>query len=400
MSTVEPIMGLVVSTIGVDSGLLWEQNLNLDLLTIAAHNHTPGSGNPIPPSGLTINASLPFNNQQATGLQAVQFTPQSSISATLPAVGALYVSGVDLYFNDGTGTNTPIQITSGGLVNATSSGISSGTATASFISSVLVVNAASNKPANIQAGSILLGNNVTSSKFLTLAPPSAMAANYGLTLPPLPASQKIMTLDASGNITAPYVVDGSTITVSAGTIAVPTGGITATQVANGTLTTTQLNASAGIVGTQLANTTITATQIANSTITPIQMSSFEVITGSSGSFSTNSTVGTTVTNLSNITFAGRSSTTAVFFSFVGGSIGVTDAIAGTLATFIIQRGLVTVATFTMFNDTSAIISVPCGALNFILPHSGTGGNFSLIASVNSASSSVQVTNVVMQIFQV
>lgn len=48
-------------------------------------------------------------------------------------------------------------------------------------------------------------------------------------------------------------------------------GILGTQLANGTLTTTQLNAAAGILGTQLANNTITATQIAANTITASQI---------------------------------------------------------------------------------------------------------------------------------
>ena len=196
-------MNLLVSTVGVDSGLLWEQNLNADILILDGHNHTAGNGIQIPPAGLNINAPLPFNNQQATNVQAVVFTPQISPSATSPAVGAIYMSGVDLYFNDGTGSDSPIQITSGGAVNASSSGLASGTATAAFNTGVLVVNAASLTPANIQCGSILLGNNVASSKYLTLQPPSSMAASYPLTLPSTPGTQSIMTLDTGGNMATP-----------------------------------------------------------------------------------------------------------------------------------------------------------------------------------------------------
>lgn len=219
MSVITPNMNLIESTVGVDSGLSWEQNLNSSLTLVDQHNHTPGYGVQIPPSGLNINTSLNFQNQQAVSLQASVYQPQ----ATLSVLNAVYVSGVDLYYNDGSGN--VIRLTTGGAVNATSSGITSGSATASFVSSVLVVNAASNTPANIQVGSVLLGNNSAGSKFLTLSPPSSMGANFSLTLPTLPSSQKIMTLDASGNMSAPYTVDNSTIAISSNVIGVPVQGI-------------------------------------------------------------------------------------------------------------------------------------------------------------------------------
>lgn len=200
MSTITPNMNLIESTINVDSGLLWEQNLNASLTIIDGHNHAPGYGVQITPQGLNINANLPMNNNQLTGIQALVLSPQISL-ATLRAI---YSIGADLYYNDANGN--VIQITSGGTVNATSSGISSGSATASFVSSVLVVNAASNTPANIQGGSLLLGNNVAASKFLTLAPPNSMAANYSLTLPALPVATSFMQLDTSGNMTASVAV--------------------------------------------------------------------------------------------------------------------------------------------------------------------------------------------------
>lgn len=193
MSTTTPNMNLIESTVAVDTGLLWEQNLNSSLTIIDQHNHSSGSGVQITPSGLNINAPLTFSNQPVIDLKSVVFNPQTSLSTLY----ALYSIGNDLYFNDGTANI--IQLTSGGVVNATSSGISSGTATASFVSSVLVVNAAANIPANIQGGSILLGNNSLNSKFLNLSPPSAMGANFSLTLPSLPVVNSFVFLDSSGN---------------------------------------------------------------------------------------------------------------------------------------------------------------------------------------------------------
>lgn len=235
MSTTTPNMSLVLPTIGVDSGLTWEQSINANSNLLDQHNHTPGYGAPIVSSSININTDFPFNNNNATLVRSINFQAQPSPISNPADIGCLYVSGVDLYYNDESGNQ--IQITSGGNVNATSSGISSGSATASFVSSVLVVNAAANTPADIQGASILLGNSgVTGSKYLTLSPPSAMAVNYSLTLPNLPGSTNIMALDAAGNMSAPYSVDNSTIVISSNVIQVPTGGITDTQIATQTIT--------------------------------------------------------------------------------------------------------------------------------------------------------------------
>lgn len=194
MPTNTPNMNLLVPTIGTDSGLVWEQSVNANSNNLDAHNHTSGRGSQIPSAGLNIDTSLDMNNQLLINTQATVYSAVNSLSNTL----ATYVIGSDLYFNDG--SSNVVRLTVGGAVNATSSGITSGTASAAFVGSVLVVNADTNKPADVQCGSVLLGNNVTSSNYCTLAPPAAMAASFGLTLPSIPASTSFITLDASGNM--------------------------------------------------------------------------------------------------------------------------------------------------------------------------------------------------------
>lgn len=201
-------MNLIGITIGTDTGLQIETNINTNTNTLDGHNHSPGSGTQITPAGMAIISDLPFGNNNATTLRSVRFVPQGAPLSTGADLGCLYESGVDLYYNDGSGNQ--VQITSGGAVNATSSGISSGSATASFVSSVLVVNAAASTPANIQCGSILLGNNVASSNFITVGPPSALSASYTFTLPAA-ASVGMLNMDGSGNVTS---VDPSSGTIS------------------------------------------------------------------------------------------------------------------------------------------------------------------------------------------
>lgn len=241
MSTLTPEMNLQVPTIGVDSGQTWEASINANSAIIDQHNHAPGSGVPISPNGLNINSSLPFNNNQATAVQAVVFTPQSSIAA----LTSLYVIGNELYYNDGAGN--VVKITAGGTVNATSSGIASGTATASFSSGTLVVDSAPNTPANIEAGSLLIGQNVAGSNFITLQPPAALSSgSYDITLPSIPGTPSFVTLDTSGNLST-------------------SSGIPATQIAGGSITGSQV-ASATLTGGNIAASTIAGSNIAASTI--------------------------------------------------------------------------------------------------------------------------------------
>lgn len=271
MSTNTPNMKLIQSTINVDSGLLWEQNLNSSLTTIDQHNHTLGSGVQITPDGINVSKAFPFNNQPITGLQALLFTDQSALST----LNALYTINGELWYNDPT---QPVQITSNGGVNALSSGITSGSATAAFNSSILVVNQAANTPANIQAGSYFMGQaGVSGSNYLTLNPPSALSSGgYTLTLPTRPASTKFLTIDSSGTIS----------TVSS---------VQPTQIAASSLT-----------GSQLASQTVAGSNMVNGTVTATQLAASQAVSSSSGSFSMSGTTYTQVTNFSvTITSAGR-----------------------------------------------------------------------------------------------
>lgn len=226
-------MNLPIPIVGVDSGLVWEQSLSSCLSIIDQHMHSPGFGVPINPSGININAPLSFNGQFATAVGGLFLTqnPAPFSSSNLTVLYSGNGLAGDLFFNDGSGNQ--IQITSGGNVNATASGIASGTASASFSANVLVVNAATNTPANIQVASILLGNNVANSKYLTLSPPPTMATNIGQTLPTIPADISFMQMDTSGNMSASVPIAngitrsnlaavGQQVSSSCGNFSVPT----------------------------------------------------------------------------------------------------------------------------------------------------------------------------------
>jgi hypothetical protein len=197
----------------VDPGPDWANNLYNCLYSVVdAHDHSSNSGVQVTPSGLNINSDLTFQNNNATNLRSDRYTPQSAPLALPTDLNCVYVSGVDLWYNDGNGNQ--IKLTSGGLVNATSSGISSGTATASFVSGTLVVDSNTNTPADIKAGHYLMGDDTTDGFFVTIQPPT-LTGSYDLTLPAIPGSAAVLQIDTSGNITANNNLPG-TITIQSG----------------------------------------------------------------------------------------------------------------------------------------------------------------------------------------
>ncbi len=165
---------------------------------------------------------------------------QSQLSP-LADLGTLYQSGVDLFYTDGDGN--PIRITQSGGVIGTPGSISGLVSPASAtyvpISQTFIWQSDVNTAANMDMGSIILRNLTVSSFGLTVMPPT-LGSNYSITLPTLPVSQKIMTLDAAGNMSAPYVVDNSTIEIQANVIQVKDLGIITVKLADNAVTNLKL----------------------------------------------------------------------------------------------------------------------------------------------------------------
>lgn len=217
-NNLSPNMNLPVPVVGVAAGPQYATYVDSCLSLIDAHNHTLGSGVPVPVAGLNINANLGMNGYGLGSLGYITFTP-----GTLAINDSLYVSGVDLHFIDGNGNN--VQLTSGGVVNATSSGISSGTATAAFSGGVLVVKSAASTAANIDGASLVLRNTSSYTYGLTLSPPT-LSSNYSVVLPALPGATSIMQMDTSGNMSASLLVDNASLQNSGTVLSVKAGGIT------------------------------------------------------------------------------------------------------------------------------------------------------------------------------
>lgn len=257
-----PNMDLPIPIVGQEPGPDWASDINACLTLLDAHDHTPGSGVQITTQALDINADLTMNVNMLTSIKALVLSP----NAATPAVNMIYEDGVDLYFMDGDGN--PVRITQSGAVAGTPGSIANlvAPASATYVgaNSTFVWESDVGVAADMDFGSAKLRNLTPNSTFaLTLSPPAALSSNYQIVLPTLPSSQKIMTLDNSGNMTAPYVVDDSTITIISNVIQVKDAGITLAKMAANSVDTSQLVA-----------LSVTNAKIANSTITSAKMATF------------------------------------------------------------------------------------------------------------------------------
>lgn len=260
-------MGMPIPQVGVEPGPQWATDINNSLTIIDRHDHTPGNGVQITPDGINITKDLPFNGNNATLLRSSRYSAQGSPLSGSLDLGAVYVSGVDLYYNDELGNqvritqNGSVTGVSGsitGLVSPASASYSPGTGTFIWQSDV-------NTAANMDFESAILRNGTASSFGLTLAAPT-LTSDYAITLPLLPANNSLMSINTSGVITAGIgSFDQSTITSDGAVVKVPTGGITSTQIANNTIVAG--NIANGAVGLPALASTVLQWNSATFTIT-------------------------------------------------------------------------------------------------------------------------------------
>lgn len=233
-------MNLPVPGVGNEDGPQWATDLNACLALVDAHDHSSGSGVKINPSGLDINSDISIGStNNITNARSLRFTTQASALVGASDLRCVYAIAGDLYYNNANGVS--VQITNGSGIAGAVGSISNLTAPASAsyvsVSSTFVWQSAANTSANMDCGSVIFRNITASSNGITVSPPIALSSDYSIVLPSLPGSQSFMTLDASGNMAAPWTVDGSTIEVSGGaTVRVKDLGITGAKIANTTIT--------------------------------------------------------------------------------------------------------------------------------------------------------------------
>lgn len=227
LTTISPNMNLIVPVVGVEPGPQWATDLNASLSTIDSHNHSPGQGVPVQPNGLDINADLTFQNNNGVNFRSTRFTPQGS-NISLPAdIGCLYEVGVDLWYNDGSGNQ--VRITQGGNVVGSNGNITGlvPPASASYNSFTLsfIWQSGIGIPATMDSGPVIIRDLSAPYNGITIQSP-ILAAPYNITLPATPPLvQSFMTMDASGNVAAPWTVDNVTIKIVANQLVAQANGL-------------------------------------------------------------------------------------------------------------------------------------------------------------------------------
>jgi hypothetical protein len=374
--TVSANMGLTIPIVGMTPGPEYADDLNDSLTIIDQHDHTPGLGVPITPGGININTDLTYNGQNATNLRSARFLTNGSPLAEVTDVGCLYESGVDLYYNDGSGNQ--IRITQSGGVAGTPGSISGlvAPASATYVPAdgAFVWQSAANTAADTDTRDLILRNATANSKGLTLTPPLAMGSDYTITMPALPGTQNIMTLDASGNIVATWNTDNSSLEVSSNSIRVKANGIQGTMlnsntVDNSTLqyTSNQLSIKALGVGTS---------QIAAAAVTQAKRAALgQQLSSDCGTFTTTSTSFVDVTNLTiTITTTGR----PVWLGLISGNpTNSADLFINAAASFLTvnfrnSTSSADIATYSFGTTTVEDKEIPSSSANIItVPAAGT-----------------------------
>lgn len=354
-------MSLPVPVVGVDPGPQYASDINSCFTILDAHDHSAGSGVQITPSGLNINADLLFNSNNLTLVKSVRFTPQSAVLVGASDLGCLYEVGVDLYYNDGSGNN--VRITQSGGVAGSPGSIANLTspASATYVSAnqTFVWQSDASTPANMDGGSFIFRKILASSPGITMNAPTALAADYAINLPTaLPASQKFLSLDASGNMASNWAVDNSTLEVTSNTVQVKDAGITKPKLA--------------ALGQQLSS-------------------------GSSGNFTTTSSSYVDVTNMTlSITTTGRPVMIMLIpdISQGAGALVISKSGAGASVFYRIVRDSTSIAEFplvlTAVGTSSSVMSVPCSTLQFFDPVAAGTYTYKIQAKVATVSTSADV----------
>lgn len=255
-----PNMGLTTPDVSVTTGPQWAQQINGDLSIIDSHNHTPSSGVQIPTAGININDDLSFNQSwSALDVKSVGFTSLANTISSL--INRVYVSGGNLYFNNGNGT--PVQITIGSSVAGVYGTITGSGFTAAYNSGTNTFSwqdAANSTPSTMDCGTVLVRPPTAGSFGIQLESPTSLPSNQVLRLPAHPAQQALVAMASNGVQTTATV--NSTLTLTANSLSVASGGITSSQLST---------SPAAVATVNIQPLAVTTAKIADSSVTPIKL---------------------------------------------------------------------------------------------------------------------------------
>ncbi len=307
-------MLLTIPTVGLEPEPTYAFDINTCLTIIDSHNHSAGSGVQITPDGMDISTDLDIQSNDLLNVSELVFSASGSASSTLMS---LYVAPGsegpainDLWYTDGNGNE--IQLTSAGLVNATIGNL----AGQSYASGTFIwkQGTGSTTPADFDIGSIILRPNVALTTFgVELSPPSAIASQYTINLPALPASTLPVQLSNAGVMT--------------------TGQITNAQIATDAVTTVKI-LNANVTNAKLATDAVSTAKIADGAVTSVKITSnYDTATLNNTGITTSPT---TVTGAQ----INATGTKPVYITLFAGSVGFfagSGIGTGSIVTFTLYR---------------------------------------------------------------
>lgn len=380
MSDVSPYMVLTLPTVSETLGPLWAAQLNTALGKVDAHDHSPGKGKFVSPSGLNIDSDLPFGSNNATGLRSVRFVPQVSTISQPSDLSCLYSapdSTGDLYYNDGAGNQ--IRITVGGSIDVSGAGSISGmggtdaSVTYSDSTKTFTFDQDTDERAFLDIGTLTIREDAgANTNGVTIQAPSGLAANYTMSLPDaLPGSTQWVTLASSGALgtsTADTIAAGITATGANNIASAMTS--TGADAIGADMTSTGSNAIASSMSTTGA--TAISNKITRAVASPTATAG-QVARSGLIDFSSSSTTYTNVTN-ANVTITGTGNPIVIVLvpdnsAQSAGIFAQTLGGASATADFMLRRDGVDRFEIRFRGNyggaTSSFIEVPPGSLQYI-----------------------------------
>lgn len=200
-----PNMNLDLPVVNTTPGPTWASSVNDAFDVIDSHDHSSGNGVKVTPTGLNINADLPFAGNNATQLRSVRFTDQGTVQTESTDLGCLQLVGGDLWWVNGNGTG--VQITSGAGLSFASLGTIGGdfgqpgvTASVTYSDTTKIYSFLQDSgiTAGIYSSKLVLADASSGALAVTLTADASTGA-YELTWPTTaPTNDTVLTFTSTG----------------------------------------------------------------------------------------------------------------------------------------------------------------------------------------------------------
>jgi hypothetical protein len=274
--------------------------LNECLDLIDQHDHSTGKGVKVTPAGFNVNQDFSINSYLLTDIAQLAI---NNLSGTQPtAASRIYEYGGELYFNDGSANQ--VQLTSGGAINVAALGTITGdystsTADLTYVaaSQTFIFKQNATTTASINSGPITIYRNTAGSPYARIQQDASQSGNLVWSLPSsYPLSTLPLKSSSAGVLSIAQILTADIGDDQVTTVKIPDSNITTAKIANLNVTTAKI-----------ADSNVTTAKIADLNVTrPKLVAVGQQVSGSSGTFSTNSASYVDVTNLTvTITTTGR-----------------------------------------------------------------------------------------------